>query len=316
MFDQFPVHLYAKDEDARHLMVSRHNKAPTDLVGITDLDYDELPKEHREAAFRDEMRVIENEEPQLDIEEFTDYIDSHTLTSKVPWYGPDGDVVGLVGHTQEITERKQREHAARRQHELLVKVALAAAYELRNELQVASGRLEFVEEDSEQYEVVDRSHRRLASIIDTVVELATEERAPNEPKKLWLSTLGREVWTTLDTDDATLQVEGDALLLADPEAVTLLVQILLSNAVEHTDPGVSVSIGGTPDGFFVADDGEGIAVHPPSRAFDAGVTTHENGTGFGLYVARSIAADNDWTLSLTETDSGARFDVSGVERIE
>lgn len=57
MFDQFSIHLYAKDEQARHAMVSRHANEPTDLIGQTDLEYTELPESHREAAYRDDMRV-------------------------------------------------------------------------------------------------------------------------------------------------------------------------------------------------------------------------------------------------------------------
>ena len=113
MFEQLPVHLYAKDGEARHVMLSDNELAPTDLLGQTDLDFAELPEEHREAAYHDEMRVIETDAPRLEVEEFTDYIDSHSLTSKVPWHDADGEVRGLVGLTQDITEYKRQEQASR-----------------------------------------------------------------------------------------------------------------------------------------------------------------------------------------------------------
>ena len=76
---------------------------------------------------------------------------------------------------------------------------------------------------------------------------------------------------------------------------------------------VTVTVGTTDDGFYLEDDGPGFAVDPPERVLDAGFTTVEENTGFGLYVASSIAQDHGWTLALSESaDGGARFDISGV----
>ncbi|MFB6141379.1 MAG: ATP-binding protein [Halosimplex sp.] len=330
MFDGFPVHLYAKDEAGRHVLTSRHSDEPTHLTGLTDLEYVALPLEHRKAAYRDDMRVVEDEEEILAVEEYTDYVDSHTLTSKVPWYDADGDVVGLVGLTRDITERKQRESATRRQQELLVKLAVLSAHEFRNELQVALGRLELVEDDPSQIEVIRDSHERLIDIVDKVVELASHERGARREKTVWLSTLAREVWDTLGTDEATLSIERDARAVVDPESLSLFLQLLFDNAVQHAGPAVSVAVGATDDGFYVADDGPGIDADPPDRVFDAGYSTDPDSTGFGLFVARSIAHEHNWSLSISESDEGgsdergesearesdgspgARFDVSGL----
>lgn len=317
MFDQLPIHAYAKDADARHLLVSRYANEPTDLIGITDLEYTELPPDHRAAAYRDDLRVIEDEVERLEIEEYTNYVDTHVLTSKVPWYGPDGDVIGLVGHTRDITERKRREHTSRRQQELLVRVALVAAHELRNELQVAAGRLELAESDPDQLAVVEQSLARLSKIVDKVIELASAERTERSDEPIWISTLSREVWNTLEPGDATLEVAGDGLLETDRESISLFVQVLFRNALQHCRADVTVTVGATTEGFFVADDGDGIDAEPPERAFDAGYTTADDGTGFGLYVAHSIGTEHDWDISIAESETGgARFEVSGLERRE
>jgi signal transduction histidine kinase len=315
MFDQFPLHLYAKDEETRHAMVSRHSNEPTDLVGITDLEYEELPEAHREAAYRDDRRVVDDEEPILEVEEYTDYIDSHTLTTKVPWYH-DEEVVGLVGITRDITERKQREHAARRQQELLVKLAILSAHEFRNELQVALGRLELVEDDPSQIEVIEESHEHLVEIVDKVIELASRERRTHDQRQVWLSTLAREVWDGLSTADATLEVSADARIVADLESLSLFLQILFDNALEHAGTGARVTVGTTDEGFFVADDGPGID-GDPDRVFDAGYTTVEGNTGFGLFVARSIAHEHNWGVAVSEGEGGGlRFDVSGSALVD
>lgn len=312
MFHGLPVHLYAKDEAARHLITSNTTETGADLIGLTDLDYTELPEDHRKAAYRDDMSVIEGDGKRVEVEEYTDYIDSHTLTSKVPWYDGHDELVGLVGLTRDITERKKREQASRRQHELLVKVALVAAHELRNELQVAAGRLELLDEESDQIDVIADSQRQLSRIVDKVVELASEERPGRSPEGLWLSTLSREVWDTLEVGDATLTIAQDVHFVADRESTSLFLQIVLKNAIQHGGSDVTVTVGTLEDGVYVADDGPGIDVEPVDRVFDAGYTTDPGSTGFGLYVARSIADEHGWTITIAESDGGgARFEIHG-----
>lgn len=313
MLDNLPVHLYAKDDEARHLITSSTNQSPTDLIGLTDLEYSELPEYHRKAAYKDDMSVIEGDGKRVEVEEYADHDFSHTLTSKVPWYDEHDDVIGLVGLTRDITEHKEREQASRRQHELLAKVALVAAHELRNELQVASGRLELVNDnDRPRLEEVAKSQQRLSNIIDKVVGLASAERTDNQCESVWLSRLSREVWNTFDSGTATLTVVEDVRFDADSESMSLFLQALFKNAVEHGGCDVTVAVGAVEGGLYVADDGTGIDVQPRDRVFDAGYTTEPDGTGFGLYVARSIVDDHGWRISLTESDDGgARFEVVG-----
>ena len=67
-------------------------------------------------------------------------------------------------------------------------------------------------------------------------------------------------------------------------------------------------------GFYVADDGPGVPAGKREEVFDAGHTTSEPGTGFGLSIVSEIAAAHGWTVSVTDTDNGgARFEFDGVE---
>lgn len=192
-----------------------------------------------------------------------------------------------------------------------------ATHEFRNELQIAHGRLQLSDATDEQIAVVEESLSRMASIVDTVVELASEGRTAIQRTPLWLSTLSREVWNTLASSQATLRIEEDYRIVADPEAASLFLQILFKNALEHAGPAVTVTVGTTEDGFYVADNGPGFDVDPPERILDAGFTTVEGNTGFGLYVAKRLAEDHEWTLSLSEGENGgACFDVGNLGHAE
>jgi signal transduction histidine kinase len=85
-------------------------------------------------------------------------------------------------------------------------------------------------------------------------------------------------------------------------------------AASETDPGVTVAVGDLPDGFYVEDDGPGIPEDRRSKVTDAGYSTREGGTGFGLGIVAAIVEAHGWTLTVTESeDGGARFEVTGVE---
>mgnify|MGYP000548427952 CR=1 FL=1 len=314
MVDEFPMHLYAKDEAARHALATGATVDLADVIGRTDLALTDGPPDHHERAHADDRRVIETGEAVIETEEYTAGDDEYALTTKVPWYGADGEVIGLVGITRDISERKRREQELRRRNERLAKVAIVAAHELRNELQVASGRLEAVPEDTPQVDVVEESHARLAAVVDDIVRLASHERIEAEEETVWLSTVAREVWESRETPEATFVVDEDARIRADPESLRILFEVLLSNAVEHGGRDVTVALAGAEDGFAVEDDGPGIDADPTDRVFDAGFAASDDGDGFGLYVAQRIAADHGWRLTAENRDgSGARFAVTNVD---
>jgi signal transduction histidine kinase len=304
MFDSFPDHLYAKDESARHVVTSNATVQTSDVLGRTDEALDDSPDEHTRRSVDDDRYVIAKGKPLVEREEYTDAGDQHALTSKLPWYGPDGSVTGLVGVTRDITSRKNQERTLRQQNERLAKIAIVAAHELRNELQVAAGRFDLATEDPEHAAVVADALTQLESITDDVVRLANAETEDRDEETVWLSTPAREVWEALPTDEARLEVTNDRLVVADPRALRLFFEILLSIALEHGGKDVTVTLTGSEDGFSVADDGAGIDLDPPERVFDVGFEIGGGDVGIGLYVARRIAADHGWSLEATNREEG------------
>lgn len=67
-------------------------------------------------------------------------------------------------------------------------------------------------------------------------------------------------------------------------------------------------------GFYVADDGPGIPSDEREDVFDAGYSTTDNGTGFGLNIVQEIADAHGWEITITDSETGgARFEIAGVE---
>ncbi|MFB6130138.1 MAG: PAS domain-containing protein [Salinigranum sp.] len=85
------------------------------------------------------------------------------------------------------------------------------------------------------------------------------------------------------------------------------------DAVEHGGDDVTVTVGALEDGFYVADDGPGIPADRREDVFDAGYSTTQGGTGFGLSIVRGIVDAHGWTVRVVESDGGgARFEITGV----
>ncbi|WP_049968551.1 hybrid sensor histidine kinase/response regulator [Haloferax prahovense] len=80
---------------------------------------------------------------------------------------------------------------------------------------------------------------------------------------------------------------------------------------------LTVRVGPTETGFYVADDGPGIPTDERDTVFEHGHTTSESGTGFGLSIVESIVEAHGWDIEATAPEpdlGGARFefDIGGV----
>jgi len=227
----------------------------------------------------------------------------------------DGDVVRFRGAVQDVTDRKEYERRLERQNDRLEQFASVVSHDLRNPLNVAEGRLELaqIDCDSEHLEHVARAHGRMNELIEDLLTLSREGGTVGDLEPVDLTDLVETCWENVPTAEARLEVDCDQSIRADRSRLQQLLENLVGNAVEHGGSDVTVTIGLLADGFYVADDGVGIPADQSDDVFDAGFTTSEDGTGFGLSIVSQVTAAHGWEVHVTESDAGgARFEISGV----
>jgi signal transduction histidine kinase len=238
-------------------------------------------------------------------------------------YGTANSALGSTVTFADVTERERYRQELERQNERLDTFASLVSHDMRNPLNVAQGRFELLSEDldpdDENVAAIERAFDRMETLIDEILTLARHGQQVERWDAVQLSTVATESWTMVATDDAELTVDGDLAFEANPDRLNRVFENLYRNSVDHGGTDVTVSVGPLDDrpGFYVADDGPGIPAAERDHVFEAGVTTDEDGTGFGLAIVADIVAAHGWEIQVTESATdGARFEISGLTLIE
>jgi diguanylate cyclase (GGDEF)-like protein/PAS domain S-box-containing protein len=136
MIDHVPDFIYAKDLEGRFLFANRaivtENGFDTveQLIGLTD--YDINGEAARRAGIPDtEARVMRTGEPDLGYEEraMRGDIDRWLMMSRVPLKDKAGNIIGVVGASRDITQKKASERLLKAQAHILEMIVAAARIE-------------------------------------------------------------------------------------------------------------------------------------------------------------------------------------------
>ena len=228
----------------------------------------------------------------------------------------DGTVTRLVGVARDVTERVKQERRLERQAERLDEFAGIVSHDLRNPLDVATGRLELARDEcaSEHLDAVERAHDRIEALIDDLLTLARDRETAVDTEAVPLAAVAEACWRNVEVGDATLVTEAERTIHADRSRLQQLIENLVRNAVEHGGDGVTVVVGDLDGGFYVADDGHGIPGDERDRVFEPGYSTADGGTGFGLAIVSQVVEDHGWAIRVTDgEEGGARFEIRDVD---
>jgi two-component system NtrC family sensor kinase len=125
LMDHLPDYIYFKDLDSRFIRINRALaghlglRDPEEAVGKSDANFFPLSQSRQKLV--DERRMLATGEAILGLVEKSDTVVGQKWVSstKVPTYGSDGKMTGLVGISRDITASKQAEDELQRKGALL-----------------------------------------------------------------------------------------------------------------------------------------------------------------------------------------------------
>lgn len=109
LIDSVPALVFLKDRENRFLLVNRSLAEATgfskqEMVGHSLFDL--YPEEHARSYFKDDLAVMTSGEPRVGISEPIKTVRGTRwlITHKVPYRDPQGNVVGVIGVSMDVTE--------------------------------------------------------------------------------------------------------------------------------------------------------------------------------------------------------------------
>lgn len=331
--------LFSKAQDLANVGAWEHNLAEGnihfsegiyDIYGV-DTDYDPDPEGDIEQFYHPDDRDTVRKATKKALEAGEDYdievrittadgIEKWVRTRGKPEFA-NGTCQHVRGTIQDITDRKERERELRQQKERLEEFASVVSHDLRNPLNIVSGRLEMVQQecDSSHFGTINDAIVRMERIIADVLWLAHEGRDIGETQAVDLKQIAERSWpmvsdTSENVDLMINETAGRSVIDADADRLAQLLENIFRNAIDHGGPDVTVRFEVTETGFAIEDDGLGIPSDAQEHILKNGYSTDRSGTGLGLSIVERIVDAHGWQMYVTEgTEGGARFEITGVE---
>ncbi|WP_171006637.1 PAS domain S-box protein [Halalkalirubrum salinum] len=289
---------------------------PSELLGEWVFDY--AHPDDRQEAMEKFFAAVENPEIQPTVEFRFNDPDGEwpVLQSRGRNMLTDECIQGFVINSRDISDLKEQEQALRQRNEQLEDMKRAISHDIKSPLSVASNSLVLYDEtgDDELLQKVDRSISRIEGLIDQTIALVEQGTDVTDSDRISLTDVCTAAWDMVNTNGAELHIDNSREFTADPDRLQRVFENLFRNAVEHSGSDVTVSVGTTNEGIYVADDGPGIPEEDREVIFETGYTTAVDNTGFGLPIVKQVLLAHGWEIDVGESDAGgARFDIAGVE---
>ena len=330
LIDNLPDLIYIKDAQSRFTACNQAvaecmgAATPEELIGKTDLDF--YPKEQASQYYADEQKIIRTGQPLINKDE--PQVDKNgnmrwILTTKLPLYDREGKVIGLVGISRDITERREvREHlrqakeAAESANKAKSQFLANMSHEIRTPLNAIisisktlsrSDTDNLIHKQFEGLDIIYRSSQRLLLLINDILDLSKIESGKLEvklrPFSLEALLAGiRSMVLTLNDNPAVdfLIQKAESVpdnVISDAQKLHEILTNIISNSVKFTDHGrIELKIYAEQGRLYfeVSDTGIGIGASNIEHVFDeftqadSSTTRKYPGTGLGLAICKKM----------------------------
>ncbi len=234
-----------------------------------------------------------------------------------------GEILIFLEDFGRLKERAQQMKLAS-----LGRLTASIAHEIRNPLSAISHAGELLREER-RGEMQDRLLRilndnvlRLDRIVKDVLELGRQTRATPEPLQLseFCTAFIEHFVAAENLDEGVVQLDAEAGIefCFDRSHLHQVLWNLVSNALRHSSRSAGavrialrLAAGEGRVELHVIDDGPGVSATAREQIFEPFYTTHHQGTGLGLFIARELCAANGASLDLAPGASCGHFIIAG-----
>jgi PAS domain S-box-containing protein len=324
VIDNLPDYIYLKNTHYQCLVSNLANAralgaaSPNDVVGKTLSDF--YPPEEAEQYNALDRIVIGTGQPINQEKSFEDLTTGQrrwTWITRIPFFGPDGSILGVVGISRDITENKEAQ-AAREQliadleakNAELERFTYTVSHDLKNPLVTIGGFLGYLEKDVAAGKTdrvmadinrIKEAAQKMQQLLDDLLELSRIGRVMNPPQHIPFEAIVREALAlahgrlaerrvTVEVAPNWPMVYGDRLRLVE------VMQNLIDNAAKYMgdQPRPRIEIGWREKAdqtiFFVKDNGLGIEPQYHQQIFGLfdKLDAHSEGSGIGLALVKRI----------------------------
>ena len=346
-----PDHIYFKDLQSRFIHFSRemlkhfHLSEPDELKGRTDFDF--FSEEHARPAYEAEQEIIRTDKPIFNLEERETLLDGQVawvLTSKMPRHDKDGKVIGTMGISRDITERKGLETQLfqAQKMEIVGKLAGGVAHEFNSILTTIIGQSELLLGDlpsgsplNKSAAEINQAAGRAAALTQQLLAYGRKQTFQTETLDLNSVLAGMEGALRHllggDSDVRIIPAAGLQAVKADAGQIEQVIMNMAINAHDAMPRGGKFTLetsnvsfdqenaGSYPDlkpGDYVmlavTDTGTGMSLQVQARVFEPFFSTKGigEGAGLGLSTCYGIIKQSGGNITVhSEPGQGTRFKI-------
>jgi len=347
VLDNIPIKVFWKNKDSKFLgcnvafLKAIGAESEEEVIGKSDFDFHEI--EEAEKYKKDDLAIMLSGKPRLKYQgsQIINGKERWITTSKLPFFDKNGEVIGIVGTSDDITERKETELKLKRATEDAIEANLSKStflsnmsHEIRTPMNAILGYSQLLQEDNnltktqqESLRTINKSGEHLLELINDILDMSKIEagRITLNPSDFNFIELLKEVEQLFKIKAEQKNIDLSFIITknvpkaiyADESKIKQVVINLLGNALKFTLSGsvklTIVKFENNKLQIKVKDSGKGIlkeeqdAIFKPFEQAKNGRHA-EGGTGLGLAISKKFAnlMEGDITVE-SEFEKGSEF---------
>ncbi len=339
IIDSTPDYIFLKDVEGRFILTNTAhayaagNIQPDELIGKTAFDVfsPDLATQFHE----DDQKIMDSGDPLINAERET--VDKQgnrkfVLTTKIPWRDKDGQILGLVGISRDVTERKQLETqtailAAEQERVRALRRFIAdMSHDFRTPLSVINSstyllyRITDPEKREAKLKNIEQQSDRMLKLLDDLLEMGHLDEKDvvfqfaEEDINGLVQTIVNDFQAVAASKQQTLEFIPDPLLIMsqiDALKFSRAIINLVENAINYTPLNgritIRTGIEASQVTVSITDSGIGIAEADLPHIFerfyraDGARTASTGGSGLGLPITKKIVEAHHGSISVVST---------------